>query len=654
MLAHVMQVRPMSHCKTVQRRNSGISSGKAGFTLVEMLVAVGLVLLMMTLFAEVFQLATGSMTKQKGISENDQRARLLVTTLRSDLSKRTFRNVLAFQPPPPAPDSSIRAMNPDADPSIGQTRRGYFYISENDPGSDIDDVLQFTFKTPPQESPLIGRARRLPVLPVDAQGISTTTYSFDLNQPDADDGLVASWTITNSSGTILLPAAMNPDQYLGYLPGASANMTGNNLGSSTTGEVVYFVRNGNLYRRVMLVREPLFDTQTPQPPDTAHVNPTTDPTLSLPATSPAVLPAGPYALQGGGSYVSNFWSDFDYSAYFNNNTPTFASVRDLENSAGRVTMFPIAQPYYRFGFQFSSGRPIEFLTNGSTFIGRFTHEETSSFSLATGTGFLYPGALTGAGLSPYDLAFNGTLIDDTDATGVPNNPNGVVDDYEVPNGVAGTRTAEDLLMQNVHAFDIKVFDDHPSVYRFVDLGTEAGFYSQTFTGRTTASHGGPVTIVPQVPSAVAYSAIGVWGNQNTGYGPRVNPTYPPFTAGNRCFDTWDHNLGQLANVVGSDQPPFRPVDFGPDQLPGTANVDDDGNDIIDVHRQFYPIGHPSDDTTGMVPDPLNGQYDEGEIGYPNTDDNVHPLRSVQIHIRYLDITSNLVRDLTIVHSLVDH
>src|SRR5262245_48685261 len=56
-----------------------------GFTLVEMLVAVGLVVLMMVLFASIFQLATGTMTTQKGISENDQRVRLMVTMLRNDL-----------------------------------------------------------------------------------------------------------------------------------------------------------------------------------------------------------------------------------------------------------------------------------------------------------------------------------------------------------------------------------------------------------------------------------------------------------------------------------------------------------------------------------------------------------------------------------------
>src|SRR6476661_2311814 len=56
-----------------------------GFTLVEMLVAVAVVVVMMSLFATIFQMATGAMQKQKGISENDQHVRLVVTMLRNDL-----------------------------------------------------------------------------------------------------------------------------------------------------------------------------------------------------------------------------------------------------------------------------------------------------------------------------------------------------------------------------------------------------------------------------------------------------------------------------------------------------------------------------------------------------------------------------------------
>lgn len=48
-------------------------------------------LLIMTLFAQAFGIAASSIKKQRGLAENDQRARSLVTILLGDLQKRTYR-----------------------------------------------------------------------------------------------------------------------------------------------------------------------------------------------------------------------------------------------------------------------------------------------------------------------------------------------------------------------------------------------------------------------------------------------------------------------------------------------------------------------------------------------------------------------------------
>ena len=71
-------------------------SPQAGFTLVEMLVSVTLVLLMMVMFGEIFQLATNSVTKQRVMADNDQNARTFVTVIRGDLENRSFRTVVPF------------------------------------------------------------------------------------------------------------------------------------------------------------------------------------------------------------------------------------------------------------------------------------------------------------------------------------------------------------------------------------------------------------------------------------------------------------------------------------------------------------------------------------------------------------------------------
>ena len=55
------------------------------------LVATALVMLMMLLFAEVFGAAIGTMTAQRGIANNDQKARSFTTVLRHDLDGMTFR-----------------------------------------------------------------------------------------------------------------------------------------------------------------------------------------------------------------------------------------------------------------------------------------------------------------------------------------------------------------------------------------------------------------------------------------------------------------------------------------------------------------------------------------------------------------------------------
>ena len=109
------------------------------FTLIEMLIAVTLVLLMMVLFAEIFSLAADSMNLQRGISENDQQVRTLTTVLRSDLQKRTFRNLVPFFPGE-SPDDENSSY------SFGN-RAGYFYLSTNDPVNGRDNVLQFTVRS---------------------------------------------------------------------------------------------------------------------------------------------------------------------------------------------------------------------------------------------------------------------------------------------------------------------------------------------------------------------------------------------------------------------------------------------------------------------------------------------------------------------------
>ncbi|HID23350.1 MAG TPA: prepilin-type N-terminal cleavage/methylation domain-containing protein, partial [Planctomycetaceae bacterium] len=331
-----------------------IVDGRRGFTLVEMLVSVALVVLLMSMFAEIFQLATGAMSTQRGLAENDQRTRSLAAVIRADLDKRTFRNVVPFFPGEEADTSPTRFNN----------RRGYFYISENDPNDDTDDVLQFTVDAAittknRDDTPYYGRATLL--VPEDPNNPGNPLPNADLlrdfNQPEADDGR------TQPDGASLSPAA----------------------------EISYFLRNGNLYRRVLLIRKPLpLAGANPQPTDGAgndlfgnsqyyFVDRDNDP------ATPAVRSRA-------------FWLDFDFSAHYAGRA-IFHGTEDLDNS-GAGGAFPLANPAYRFGHNHADGQPREYVSNG--FIGRFTQQETSFCEDLDGDGQLDPGE---------DLNGNGVLDD---------------------------------------------------------------------------------------------------------------------------------------------------------------------------------------------------------------------------------------------------
>ncbi|MBN69211.1 MAG: hypothetical protein CME32_08040 [Gimesia sp.] len=439
-------------------RSAADRSVRAGFTLVEMLVSVALVLLMMLMFTEIFQLLSGSMTTQRGISENDQRERLLVTVLKADLDSRTFQYLLPFSrrqtlstTPPRYPNAS----DPRSYEYHKEDRKGYFYISENDPNDDTDDFIQFTvsrFANPSRaddtEDFYYGKA-------VDLSGRAPsggTRLSNHPNQPEADDGRI----------------------------------TADETSQSSAAEISYFLRGSNLYRRVMLIREPLAlsSTQTAQP--IASDNNSTPFFLRSPST--------PAPLYGEGAYASdNFWRDFDFSAFTDVVTdPTtpyarFHNLSELKNNdpTGSEILFPLGMPQYRFGFNHdmsgsSGGRSREFVpssagSNPQLFIGRFTHEETSHRH------FNYPQdamhSSIGGGGNPMDPSGPSLLV----------NPNDRV--IDLLRGGSESRRSEDLVLSNVRSFDIKVFDDGAQDY--VDIG---GASAVRFApgARENTSHGNNV------------------------------------------------------------------------------------------------------------------------------------------------------------------
>lgn len=574
----MMQRSPHSHKQSITQRRA------SAFTLVEMLVAIGLVLLMMTLFAQIFGLASEVMGTQKGLAENDQRARMLVTILRNDLDKRTFRN------------STVPGILPIQPGFIGDpVSRGYFYIGENSTTNDADDVLQFTAESNitgttklVKPSPFYGRATFIkeatanlttPAPPANDPSGKLTYLGSNVNQPEGDDGEIL---VSIDPGT----------------------QTANSTGSSEKVEIAYFLRGKNLYRRVMLIRRPLKETYSDQP------------TSGNPPTSTQFF-TGNYTTALVGNTIPNgsgyFWQDFDYSAYYDfaGSGVKFHGTSSLSNIQNALPPPPppvsLGIPKYRFGFNPVTGVPGDFIKNGATrtFVGRFTHQETSY------GGFAYPGVPgVGAdgqpGQSGVDDDMNGTTDDISElgyAGSDDDNPFARVDLTLDANNVVkpasaatfdGPRVQEDLLLTNVHAFDIKVWD--PGFTLGADnLPGVAGVDDDGLHGTDDIGELG-------FPGSDDVSGANLNDYLDLGHG---NPA-PKLFGGPSKDNSFNMNFGNA---------------FDTWHCSASATV---GNSV----------------KTDLPYDPTLGSFKV-------------PLRAIQIKIRYVDVASDQMREITLIQSLVD-
>ena len=171
------------------RDEARFATRRRGVTLVEMLVTLAILLLMMTAIVKIFQAATGSLSSAQAYQELDNQLRQLDATIRSDLNGVTARLT-----PPLNPNNNL----------------GYLEYGENEfadvQGEDSDDYIRFTAKAPAGR-PFTGRMWVPPPYPANLTQVET-----------------------------LFQAPYQPITI-----------------TSDYAEIIYFLRNGNLYRRVLLV-----------------------------------------------------------------------------------------------------------------------------------------------------------------------------------------------------------------------------------------------------------------------------------------------------------------------------------------------------------------------------------------------------------------
>ncbi|QDT15356.1 prepilin-type N-terminal cleavage/methylation domain-containing protein [Alienimonas californiensis] len=737
---------------------------RAGFTLIEMLVATTLVLLMMLLFAQVFGLATETVSMRKGMAANDQKARLLTGRFDNDLSARTFRTVAPFRGATfayvwngvdawerqPASDSGVdlytangsttRAWATETVKGRLEDRRGYFSISENDPDDDTDEVLSFTIDRRLAErrggvdySPALGRAT---VLDTDAALFKSSGGDVEPDQPATDQ--------FNTSGAADEEKLSDSPLISGTGIGQQALESAQPVGVSNYEVVTFYLRNGNLVRARKLIREPktnptLWDTDADNAPNSWPPGGMVDPDDGL---------------------EHSFAHYFDYAAYSHPNTlatsgtqtlgPVLHSEASLDNESGGdlvranlneaddLTNYGVSLDEYRmpdslgnpllrdgagfFPFDVTNpgrtqpfGRPREFLgiTLGpdvqfggggltsedwnTPFFGRYTVQEQShpDFKLP-GRAAMPPGASAGSSDGGPLFAENPRVLK-----------------YLNDGGGRRDRRGEEILLTNVHGFDIEVYDD--AIGDFVDLGHTRTAPTQDLFD---INGDGDYTDSVQIPgdyhadrlralTPKGELALDVLGDAEPDASYDADGTTDPHPFGNR-FDTWHPDmalmgLGWADTGSGTPDtpvslrrpypPPYRPLrnPFGGDVgLPVGVDMTFSGVGLVSAADL---AGAPGDapissiplvdatandsfyDDDGFLHEKLplhtgpggsrGGYYVRGDVGgsprlFPNPNvigqpgsGDEKPLRAIRITVRYYDVQSDQMRQESFRHSFTN-
>jgi|GEM_PF-1719673 len=642
--------------------NRSTSAARGGFTLIEMLVATTLVVMMMLMFAQIYVAAISSLGEQQAIARNDGKARLADILLRADLRRMSFQSA-------PGSNQGLLPLVRD-DNSVNS---GYFYLSENDQTNPVDDVLQFTTYISskvrnPDQSAYYGRCKAvpglhaIPLLPGDPDVFS--------NHPDADDG-----------------------------------DTSNGVGASRAAEVSYFVRNGNLYRRVLLLRD--VDLQAGGLSSPAQPS---DPSTSTEFAA-RIIP------NSAGVGNPSFYKAFDYAAYCRvtgapaTDVTRFIGTDSLENQAGVDEC--IGRSMNRFGFAItaanqldasgdpvlrainrSRGQPVEYDSLGN-FFGRPVHAETGSYEWG------WPGTRNNP-LLDSNLKYGFTK---TDQLSYLAGNTSLVDAAVIPSSPNYTRATEDLLIANVEAFDVEVWDSgleeiDPNGNGIVDLPAEAardlngngvydvaGGYVQL--GHSGVTKNGVTTLTGYMRDAQRL---------NPDYGPGADPneTNPlanpaPFQGRNWVFDTghpdmWSDDPAR----TNWFRPPLRPLIYRFTEDTNRNGVldpteDTNANGILD--RPNFPVREADKWTSGTLyqladvvfhPDSLTAQSiayrctvsgtsgtsrfvekppgqqtpPDGTVTWEAFDNRVG-LQKIRITVRLRDSIEGLPRQFSIVHSFAN-
>ncbi len=590
---------------------------RSGVTLVEMLIVVALTVLLMSIIAEVFVLASETLSQLKSISDVNQKIRNVESVIRLDLGNRTIREV---QPPVEkrsswmnGPDNAWGRSGVDDDGNgivddIGEAgwpgsddvpisyfypigfdpaqNMGYWMLEENSPadeqGEDTDDVLSFTVR-------VVAQLRGSGTLGTGYIGLAVTGSEPDVAYPDPS-----------------VPA--------------------DGLAGSQEAEVIYFLRSGTFYRRVLLVGVPQ--------PSVPIVGQSWYSRYDISARPPTVA---------GGFPIVNALGDLTYRS------PRYIHQVPENYSSGYPGLTPPIEPGLAADFTANPNfpfRPLSYLdTQVSPALGAGWHDNQTAADADKELDHNqnYPASL---GLTAKAELIHGrptlreTSSPDWD---YPDNPmTNVWTDYWMPpagnprNNVnlnrTATRPAEEAILTNVFSFDVKVWDPDArpngsvlATGAYVDLGKMwPGASGSVTTPGPTPSNGTPSLSTPMPPNG---PAPGIW---------------PPA----RRLGVLNPDHRGFGEPFGYDSLFAIPYGVVLDMPLGMLRAP------VSLCRTYDTWCSAYTKPTQVWQDlNSNGVPDYGEPGVPVAPPYIVPVRGIQIKIRFADPQTRLTREITFVQEL---
>ena len=647
---------------------SRVARGKRAFTLVEMLVVVALVVLIMAIMAEVIQIASGSLSELRASQTLLQRSRLVETIIRDDLRSRTIRQVMP-------PVKRVARWLPGNDGAPGQAGvdddndgvtdfyddgAGHRWVDRDELGAPGSDDIRIEFYLPVGVDPRDGLGYFMieENSPADEQG------------EDGDDVLAFTVRYRHVNRG---PAAGYTPAYLGrVVPGSEPDRAfppaDDGIAGSDTAEVIYFVRGGTLYRRVLLVGVPQ--------PTVFNPNESWYAQYDISARPP---------LQPGGIPIVNTLGDLTYrSARYGMTAPRFyrgglGSLLGLEADSPFDPLFPFGP------FDPGVGQPnLSFLDNGVANGVHDTLDHTARIvdtpwdNRTSGAGNSYP-----AGVSPPagEIWWGRPLLRETASpawdypTGFdggpwsPNVRNALTqpgglrrfDPTAPPNLTANLprpRAGEDALLTGVVSFDVKVWDPAGGAYTraevyagqmgpgaFVDIGYAAEDYLGRTTGQGPYGANGPP---PGPLPGLGLLGGANWNDSMIGLRPWPLPGFPSptFSPGPNRFWPPRRDLGAY--------PGFGNPWLGFPGLPPASDITANERQRPTYVETMLPpprcLWRTFDTwcTAYTIPPRLAADHVPAAgvaPPYPL------PIRAIQIKIRFVEERTGLTRELTIVEEL---